>query len=182
MIFDAKRKMIRNNMRNKISAAVLLVLAVIAVSCDPSKKYEEEEKSLIANYVDDNNITVSPDSHGLYYIELTPGAGEKIETGDSVGVWYTGYYLTGKEFDSNKDDETPFRFRVGTYYLIEGWSVGLPYMKLNTKARLLMPSSLGYGTSGYGYYNSYGQYITVIPGYTPLLFEIEVVELVRAGK
>jgi len=182
MIFDAKWQMIRNTMRNIISAAVLLALAVVAVSCDPAKKYEEEEKSLIANYVDDNNITVTPDSHGMYYIEVTPGTGEKIQTGDSVGVYYTGYYLGGKVFDSNTDKPTPFRFRVGTYYLIEGWSIGLPYMKLNTKARLLMPSSVAYGTSGYGYYNQYGQYITVIPGYTPLLFEIEVVELIRAEK
>jgi FKBP-type peptidyl-prolyl cis-trans isomerase len=182
MIFDAKRQMIRYTMRNKISAAVLLALAVVAVSCDPAKKYEEEEKSLIANYVDDNNITALPDSHGMYYIEVTPGTGEKIQTGDSVGVYYTGYYLNGKEFDTNTESTTPFRFRVGTYYLIEGWSIGLPYMKLNTKARLLMPSSIAYGTSGYGYYNQYGQYITVIPGYTPLLFEIEVVELVRAVK
>lgn len=169
-------------MRNIISAVVLLALAVVAVSCDPAKKYEEEEKSLIANYVDDHNITVTPDSHGMYYIEVTPGTGEKIQTGDSVGVYYTGYYLGGKVFDSNTDEATPFRFRVGTYYLIEGWSIGLPYMKLNTKARLLMPSSVAYGTSGYGYYNQYGQYITVIPGYTPLLFEIEVVELIRAEK
>jgi peptidyl-prolyl cis-trans isomerase A (cyclophilin A) len=163
MIFEAKRKMIKITMRKKISAAVILALAVVVVSCNPAKKYEEEEKS-------------------LYYIEVTPGTGEKIETGDSVGVYYTGYYLSGEEFDSNTDDDTPFRFRVGTYYLIEGWSIGLPYMKLNTKARLLMPSSLAYGTTGYGYYDSYGRYITIIPGYTPLLFEIEVVELIRAGK
>lgn len=169
-------------MNNKITAAVLLILAVIAVSCDPSKKYEEEEKSLIANYIDDNNITVSPDSHGLYYMEITPGTGEKIEIGDTVGVWYTGYYLSGKIFDSNTEDDTPFVFKVGTYSLIEGWSIGLCYMKLNTKAQLLMPSSLAYGTSGFGVYNEYGQYITVIPGYTPLLFEIEVVELIRAAK
>jgi FKBP-type peptidyl-prolyl cis-trans isomerase len=55
-------------------------------------------------------------------------------------------------------------------------------MKLGTKARLLMPSSLAYGASGFGIYNDYGQYITIIPGYTPLLFEIEVVELIRARK
>jgi len=169
-------------MRKRISTALLLAMAVIIVSCDPAKKYEEEEKSLIANYVDDNNITVSPDSHGMYYMEINPGTGEKLQTGDSVGVYYTGYFLTGKEFDSNTDDDTPFRFRVGSYFLIEGWSIGLPYMKLNTKARFLMPSSIAYGTSGYGYYNQYGQYITVIAGYTPLLFEIEVVELIRAGK
>lgn len=182
MIFDAKRKMIGNTMRNKIFAAVLLALAFIAVSCDPAKKYEEEEKSLIANYIEDNNITVSPDSHGLYYMEINPGTGEKIQTGDTVGVWYTGYYLNGKEFDSNIEDDTPFIFKVGTYSLIEGWSIGLRYMKLNTKARLLMPSSIAYGTTGFGVYNDYGQYITIIPGYTPLLFEIEVVDLIRAEK
>ena len=43
--------MIKTFMRYKISAAVLLGLAVIAVSCNPSKKYEEEEKSIIADYV-----------------------------------------------------------------------------------------------------------------------------------
>jgi FKBP-type peptidyl-prolyl cis-trans isomerase len=174
--------MIKITMRNKINAAVLLALAVIIVSCNPAKKYEEEEKSLIADYVAENNITVSPDSRGLYYLEVTPGTGELIETGDSVGVYYTGYFLSGNEFDSNTDDDTPFRFRVGSYYLIEGWSIGLSYMKLGSKGRLLMPSSLAYGTTGYGYYDSYGNYITVIPGYTPMLFEIEVVELTRAKK
>jgi FKBP-type peptidyl-prolyl cis-trans isomerase len=174
--------MIKTTMRKKINAAVLMAMAVIVISCNPSKKYEEEEKSLIAEYVATKNITVTPDAHGLYYIELIPGTGELIETGDSVGVFYTGYFLSGKEFDSNVDDTTPFRFKVGSYYLIEGWSKGLLYMKKDTKAQLLMPSSLAYGSTGYGYYNAYGYYITVIPGYTPMLFEIEVVELIKAKK
>jgi FKBP-type peptidyl-prolyl cis-trans isomerase FkpA len=174
-------KMIKNTMRKKISAAAFLALAVIIVSCNPAKKYEEEEKSLIADYIAKNNITVAPDSHGLYYIEMIPGSGELIQTGDSVGVYYTGYFLSGIEFDSNVGDDIPFRFRVGSYYLIEGWSIGLPYMKLGTKSKFLMPSSIAYGTSGYGYYDAYGYYITKIPGYTPILFEIEVVELVRKG-
>jgi len=35
---------------------------------------------------------------------------------------------------------------------------------------------------GYGYYDYYGNYYTIIPGYTPLIFDMEVVELVRAKK
>lgn len=164
----------------RLAAALLVIVAV--VGCNPSKKYEEEERSLIADYIATNNITVSPDKDGLYYIEVTPGTGETIEMGDSLGVYYVGKFLTGKEFDSNLEEDVPFRFKLGSVGLIEGWNIGLRYMKAGTKAQLLIPSSLAYGSMGFGYYDYYGRYITVIPGYTPLLFEIEVVELTKAGK
>jgi len=173
--------MIKTFMRYKISAAVLLGLAVIAVSCNPSKKYEEEEKSIIADYVAEHDITVSPDKHGLYYIEVTPGNGAFIETGDSVGVHYKLTLLDGKEIDSNLAPTVPFRFRVGSY-VIDGWSIGLTYMQLGTKAKLLVPSKLAYGSTGYSMFDPMYGYITLIPGYSPLLFDIEVVELIKARK
>ena len=55
-------------------------------------------------------------------------------------------------------------------------------MKLGTKAQILLPSSLAYGPMGFGYYDYYGNYYSVIPGYTPLLYQMEVVELIRARK
>lgn len=174
--------MIIKTMRKTISAAVLTALAVAIISCNPAKKYEEEEKSLIADYIANNNITVSPDANGIYYIETEPGTGDLIKSGDSVGVYYTLMFLTGEVKQSNVEEETPYRFRVGSYELIEGWSKGLLKMKLGTKARLLLPSGMAYGSMGYGYYDTYGNYYTIIPGYTPLLFDIEVVELVRARK
>ena len=177
-----KGEMNKTTMKRKILAATVLVVAFIAVSCDPGKKYEEEEKSLIADYIARNNITVAPDSKGLYYMEINPGEGDLIKKGDSVGVYYKGWFLNGNEFDTNMEEDTPFRFRVGSYFIIEGWSRALTYMKLNTRAKVLLPSSLAYGPSGYGYYDSYGYYHAVIGGYTPLLFEMEVVELTRAGK
>jgi FKBP-type peptidyl-prolyl cis-trans isomerase FkpA len=172
----------KTTMKRKLLAAAVIVVAFIAVSCDPSKKYEEEEKSLIADYIARNNITVAPDAKGLYYMEITPGEGDPIQEGDSVGVYYKGMFLNGDEFDTNMEESTPFRFRVGSYYIIEGWSRALTYMKLHTTAKVLLPSSLAYGPSGYGYYDSYGYYHSVIGGYTPLLFEMEVAELVRARK
>jgi FKBP-type peptidyl-prolyl cis-trans isomerase len=174
--------MTKFTMRNKINAALLIALALFVASCNPSKKYEEEEKSLIADYIATNHITTEPDSKGLYYIEINPGSGDLIAIGDSIGVYYTGMFLSGKEFDSNIDNSTPYRFRVSSDYLIEGWLRALVRMRLGTKAKLLIPSSLAYGSAGYGYYDYYGYYHTVIPGYTPLLFEVEVVELVKAKK
>lgn len=174
--------MISKTMRRTTIAALLTALVIVIVSCNPAKKYEEEEKDRIAEYVAENNITVNPDANGLYYIELEPGTGDLIKTGDSVGVYYTLMFLDGEVKQSNVEEDTPYRFRVGSYELIEGWSLGLVKMKLGTKARLLMPSSIAYGSMGYGYYDYYGNYYTVIPGYTPLLFDLEVVELVRAKK
>jgi len=169
-------------MKRIFYAAVLLTLAVVIVSCNPAKKYEEEEKSQIADYIASHNITVSPDSKGLYYMETVPGTGDLIKSGDSVGVYYTLMFLNHEVLQSNLEEDTPYRFRVGSYELIEGWALGLTKMKLGGKARLLIPSILAYGSMGYGYYDYYGNYYTIIPGYTPLIFDMEVVELVRAKK
>ncbi len=170
------------NMKKKFYSAAITLLAILVVSCNPAKKYEEEEKSLIEDFIANNNITVSPDANGIYIIPENPGTGDLIQVGDSVGVWYTGAFLSGKQFDSNLEATTPYRFRVGSPYLIEGWSLALVKMRLGTKAEVLLPSKVAYGTMGFGQYDMYGYYYTLIPGYTPLLFEIEVVELVRKTK
>lgn len=169
-------------MKRTFYSAVFLALAVVIVSCNPAKKYEEEEKSQIADYIATHDITVAPDAKGLYYMETEPGTGDLIRSGDSVGVYYTLMFLNHEVLQTNAEEETPYRFRVGSYELIEGWAVGLTKMKLGTRARLLMPSSLAYGSTGYGYYDYYGNYYTIIPGYTPLIFDMEVVELIRARK
>lgn len=182
MIFEGLGEMMNKAMKGTIYAVVLAALAVIVVSCNPAKKYEEEEKSQIADYIAKHNITVAPDAKGLYYIEIELGTGDLIRTGDSVGVYYTLMFLNHQVLQSNEEETTPYRFRVGSYELIEGWAVGLTKMRLGGKARMLMPSSLAYGSMGYGYYDSYGNYYTIIPGYTPLIFDMEVVELVRARK
>jgi len=72
-------------MRKRFSVALTALLALVIVACNPAKKYEEEEKSLIEDYVADNNITVAPDANGIYYMEEYPGTGELIQVGDSVG-------------------------------------------------------------------------------------------------
>jgi len=173
---------LKKRMKNSIYAIAAVVLAATIASCNPAKAYEEEEKSLIASYIAEHNINIAPDADGLYYSEQIAGTGELIKTGDSVGVYYTLFFLSGEQVQSNVEADTPYRLRVGSYEVIEGWSLGLRHMRLGTKAKILLPSSLAYGSMGFGYYDYYGNYYSVIPGYTPLLYQMEVVELVRARK
>jgi FKBP-type peptidyl-prolyl cis-trans isomerase len=174
--------MIKIRMNKKLFPIAVISLLIVFSSCNSQKKYEEDEKSLINDYIARNNITVAPDANGLYYIEITPGTGDNVEIGDSLGVYYIGMFLDGTEFNNNREETTPFRFRLNTDGLIEGWTIGLQKMKLGTKAQLLVPSKLAYGSAGYGYYDYYGRYISIIPGYSPLLFELEIVELIKAKK
>jgi len=173
---------IYKTMGKKFNVAMLAIFAMVVVACNPAKKYEEEEKSLIEDYISKNSITASPDGNGIYIIQEVAGTGDLIQVGDSVGVRYTGKFLSGKEFDSNVEADTPYRFRVGTPYLIEGWSLALVKMRLGEKSKVLLPSKVAYGSMGFGTYDYYGNYYTIIPGYTPLIFEMQVVELVRKTK
>jgi FKBP-type peptidyl-prolyl cis-trans isomerase FkpA len=150
---------------------VLLTL-IIAVSCDPARKYEKQEAELIQEFMNQNGPEIQPTASGLYYIETLPGTGALPVTGDSVIVNYKGSFVTGVVFDSNLDTE-PLTFALGTGAVIDGFDEGISYMKKGGKATLLVPSKLAYGSFG-----TWG-----IPGYTPVVFEIELLNIKRvAGK
>lgn len=166
-------------MKRSLRFIIIISAAVLVFSCSSSRKYEEEERDLIEQYLSAHHLKTAPDANGLYSLELFQGIGDRIEVGDSVGVFYKMKYLDGTEVYSNNDETTPLRFRVGTIGMIDGWTIGLTYMKKGGKAVFLIPSDLAYGPMGYGYYGTGERYVTVVPGYTPLLYEIEVVEHIK---
>lgn len=152
----------------------VLLMAAGLSSCDMEKKLIEAEKGLILDYVQSNNITVQPTASGLYYIETQQGAGEHPTTGDEVGVYYTLWFLTGEKLAELVEGE-PFEFTIGENEVIPGFEEGIKLMRHGGKARLIIPSKLAYGRNG----DPWG----VIPGYTPLLYEVEIITLsVGPGK
>ena len=160
-------------MITKISKALLMLLAValmvLTVSCDPSKKYERQEKDKIDTYLKENSdLDFVKQPSGLYYLEVEAGTGLSPFPGDSAYVNYIGKFLDGTVFDSNVTQGMLYGFIVGQN--IVGFDEGVTKMKEGGKSTLLIPSSLGYGT--------FGTY--TIPGYTPLLFDIELVKVVPA--
>jgi FKBP-type peptidyl-prolyl cis-trans isomerase FkpA len=164
-------------MTKKNSLISLLVLAVVLIlslnSCDPSKKFENEEKAQIQEYLTSNpNLAFERKPSGLYYLEVQTGTGLTPEIYDSAYVRYTGKFLDGTVFDSNVSSGKLYGFIIGEN--IAGFDEGLLYMKVGGKSMLLVPSALGYGSTG--------SYYLGMPGYTPLLFDIELVKVVQSGK
>ncbi len=126
------------------------------------------EQSTIDEYVKANGITVQPTATGLYFMEIQAGKGKPAEAGKTVTVNYTGKFLDGKVFDTSVGKPEPFSFPIGQGQVIPGWDEAIVLMKEGGKANLLIPSKLAYGPQGAG---------GVIPPFTPLLFEVELISV-----
>lgn len=104
------------------------------------------------------------------------GTGAEAAAGDQIAVHYTGSLwvngAVGEKFDSSLDRGEPFRFTLGAGMVIPGWDQGLQGLKVGTKARLIIPSTLGYGKQG----TPGGP----IPPDADLVFDVELMEI--AGK
>ena len=67
---------------------------------------------------------------GLYYQDLTVGAGAEAVAGTTVSVLYTGWLVDGTQFDSNQDAANPLSFVLGSGYVIDGFDEGITEMKV----------------------------------------------------
>ena len=106
---------------------------------------------------------------GLQYLDTTLGEGEPAVVGKNVTVHYTGWLFNdgeqGTKFDSSKDRNAPFVFRLGAGQVIQGWDEGVAGMKVGGARTLIIPASLGYGARGAG---------GVIPPNATLKFDVEL--------
>ena len=105
---------------------------------------------------------------GLVIEDLVVGTGDTAVSGKRVTVNYRGTFTDGRQFDSSYDRGQPFVFQLGGGQVIPGWDKGLVGMKVGGKRKLLIPAKLAYGSRGAG---------NVIPPNTPLVFEVELLEV-----
>jgi peptidylprolyl isomerase len=113
----------------------------------------------------DNAVTTPS---GLKYIDIIEGDGASPKTGQRVTVHYTGTLEDGTKFDSSKDRNSPFAFKIGVGQVIKGWDEGVATMKVGGQRTLIIPPELGYGSSGAG---------GVIPPNATLIFEVELLNV-----
>lgn len=108
---------------------------------------------------------------GLQYEVLQMGKGSKPTAEDSVQVNYVGTLYNGKPLDSSADHGGPAEFALPQ--LIQGWSEGLQLMPVGSRFKLYIPSDLAWGERGAG---------EKIPPNTPVVFEVELLQIVSKKK
>lgn len=110
----------------------------------------------------------------LTVLDTLTGSGATSTAGQTLTVNYTGWLydpsapnFKGKQFDSSVG-RSAFSFKLGAGQVIQGWDQGMVGMKVGGKRTLLIPSLLGYGTSGSG---------SAIPGNAALVFDVELISV-----
>jgi FKBP-type peptidyl-prolyl cis-trans isomerase FkpA len=111
----------------------------------------------------------------LIMVDDLTGSGNEAASGRRVSVHYTGWLYDqskadhkGTKFDSSRDRDEPFEFRLGGGQVIRGWDDGVAGMKVGGRRTLTIPPQMGYGSQGAG---------GVIPPNATLLFEVELLDV-----
>lgn len=136
---------------------------------------------LIRNYSYEDTIPIDYDGYIAVQV-LKEGTGSGCPMfSDSVLVNYRGRlipsvsYVDGYVFDQSYEGEyNPATVKPVTMYVggvVDGFATALQHMHIGDRWRVYIPYQLGYGASG----------SDVIPAYSALIFDIELVAYFRAG-
>ena len=106
---------------------------------------------------------------GLKYIISKKGSGPNAKKDDLLSVHYSLQLVDGSEIDSSFTRGAPIEFTCGVGQVIKGWDEAMQLLNKGSKARLVIPSELGYGSVGAG--NG------VIPPNATLIFDVELVDI-----
>ncbi|WP_366915394.1 FKBP-type peptidyl-prolyl cis-trans isomerase [uncultured Polaribacter sp.] len=148
------------NASGTIPGGAVLIFDVKLNAAYPS--FEAENEAAILKYIEDNNLTATKTASGLYYVVNNEGTGSQPTATSNVTVDYKGYFLNGTVFDESTSSASFNLSRV-----IPGWTEGLQFFKKGGDGVLLIPYTLGYGTSGTG----------TIPGYSVLVFDVKLISV-----
>lgn len=124
-----------------------------------------KDNKLIEDYLEKNHIQTQKTDWGVYIQVLDPGQGPKPKAGQYANVKYKGTTLAGEVFDPGT---TPYPLQIGMGGSIKGFDEGVKQLAKGGKAKIFIPSVLGYGPQGSG---------AKIGPNENLIFEIEILDI-----
>jgi FKBP-type peptidyl-prolyl cis-trans isomerase FkpA len=142
---------------------IIVSVLFILTSCNKEEEVNQQDQlsldiAKIESYLETNNLDAQHTESGIYYIITDAGTGGHPDIDNTVTVQYKGTLLNGTEFDANTAS-----FPLGS--VIRGWQEGIPLFKTKGRGKLIIPSTLGYGSSGSG----------PIPPNSVLIFDIYLI-------
>ena len=135
---------------------VLLVTVLVACGCDSSSP-----------------AAPTPDSASFSSTDLIVGTGAEATNGKTLMVHYTLWLYSSSAADHKGTQVqtsiggSPFPFVLGAGQVIAGWDQGVPGMKVGGRRELVIPPSLGYGSTA-----KQG-----IPANSTLIFDIDLLSV-----
>ena len=130
------------------------------------KDYIAQNEAFLAKNKEKAGVIVT--ASGLQYEVIKMGTGPKPTAENTVKVHYVGTLIDGTEFDSSVKRNEPAQFPVSG--VIPGWTEALQLMPVGSRFKLCLPQSIAYGANGAG---------EVIRPYSTLIFEVELLEIVK---
>ena len=147
-------------------ALICLCLCTCVFEVDAQTKRRRTSKRPVPGAAPKAAAVTTPS--GLTYLITKKGTGRQPKTGETVVIHYTGTLTNGVKFDSSRDRSGPLAFKLGIGQVIKGWDEGVAKLRVGDQAILVIPSKIGYGTTGAG---------DVIPPDSTLIFVVEVVDV-----
>jgi peptidylprolyl isomerase len=151
-------------MMKNISILTLSALLLLGYDAVAQKKAKPKDKSPMMAETTPTEITTSS---GLKVKIVHKGTGNRPQIGDKVTVHYTGTLTDNTKFDSSRDRDQPFSFKLGMGQVIKGWDEGIAMLNVGDKAILTIPADLGYGDRNMGN----------IPPNSVLVFDVELLSV-----
>ncbi len=150
------QKSIKKGHFSSILGVFMAILAIFTLNgC--SKSGASEQEQMIA-YAKANSINYTTDASGILYEIITPGNSTRPTVNNTITVTYVGKLMNGNQFDAGT-------ITYALNQLIPGWQIAVPKIGVGGEIKVLIPSSLGYGSAGAG---------SSIPGNSPLYFNIKL--------
>jgi FKBP-type peptidyl-prolyl cis-trans isomerase FkpA len=150
-----------------------------------SELAKTKEPATISAYIASKSLNPQSTASGMQYVITKQASGAKAAPADTVELNYTGSFLNGKVFDTsieevgkkaklnpNRPPYAPLKMPAGVQQSIPGFDEALLLFPVGTKATIILPSRLAYGDAG----------SQMIPPFTPLIFDIEILRIIPVKK
>lgn len=139
----------------------------VTMLIDPSPEtYQEDQMNKLIEYALQQDWPVHQSESGLLYWIRNEGSDVKPQKDDTVMVRYKGTLIDGSVFDQSPPSGEPVEFNLGS--VIPAWQEALSMIGEDGQIVILAHSDLGYQGRRMG---------RAIPPYSPLIFEIELINV-----
>jgi FKBP-type peptidyl-prolyl cis-trans isomerase FklB len=153
---------------------VAVAVCCLSLGVEANSKMDQYRKRTGAKWLSEKEAEkgVHKLPSGMLFKILNRGTGDKSPTAnDDCSVHYTGTLKDGTKFDSSVDRGEPATFKPTQ--VIKGWTEALQLMREGDKWEVYIPYDMAYGAHGSP---------PKIPGYSPLIFQMELLKVKGKGK